>query len=132
MLGAGARQRSSRARDGSAPASSRIFSRSGRRTNAAVPSGLTRAMSLVARSEEHTSELQSPCNLECRLLVEKKIKTSIMTTTENRFSPDPRLTPGDASLKRDVLFALRSSHQAALASAYLACLLLTSRPTNRS
>src|SRR2546426_2799195 len=27
---------------------------------------------LVARSEEHTSELQSPCNLVCRLLLEKK------------------------------------------------------------
>src|SRR2546426_9221391 len=31
-----------------------------------------------ARSEEHTSELQSPCNLVCRLLLEKK-KTSVMT-----------------------------------------------------
>src|SRR5256885_4627971 len=28
--------------------------------------------SLAARSEEHTSELQSPCNLVCRLLLEKK------------------------------------------------------------
>src|SRR5688500_19968341 len=27
---------------------------------------------LDARSEEHTSELQSPCNLVCRLLLEKK------------------------------------------------------------
>src|SRR5688500_20056190 len=27
----------------------------------------------VRRSEEHTSELQSPCNLVCRLLLEKKI-----------------------------------------------------------
>src|SRR5688500_19543031 len=27
---------------------------------------------LKARSEEHTSELQSPCNLVCRLLLEKK------------------------------------------------------------
>src|SRR5256885_11766448 len=27
---------------------------------------------LVVRSEEHTSELQSPCNLVCRLLLEKK------------------------------------------------------------
>src|SRR5256885_13306232 len=27
---------------------------------------------LHARSEEHTSELQSPCNLVCRLLLEKK------------------------------------------------------------
>src|SRR5256885_4134860 len=31
-----------------------------------LPSGL--------RSEEHTSELQSPCNLVCRLLLEKKKK----------------------------------------------------------
>src|SRR5256885_9359949 len=29
------------------------------------------------RSEEHTSELQSPCNLVCRLLLEKKKKTDI-------------------------------------------------------
>src|SRR5256885_17203267 len=27
---------------------------------------------LLTRSEEHTSELQSPCNLVCRLLLEKK------------------------------------------------------------
>src|SRR5256885_11294752 len=27
------------------------------------------------RSEEHTSELQSPCNLVCRLLLEKKKNT---------------------------------------------------------
>src|SRR5256885_9019660 len=30
----------------------------------------------VTRSEEHTSELQSPCNLVCRLLLEKKKKIS--------------------------------------------------------
>src|SRR2546426_11482710 len=28
----------------------------------------------LGRSEEHTSELQSPCNLVCRLLLEKKKK----------------------------------------------------------
>src|SRR2546426_9326629 len=28
----------------------------------------------LERSEEHTSELQSPCNLVCRLLLEKKKK----------------------------------------------------------
>src|SRR5256885_10197253 len=34
---------------------------------------LTRhARSNFERSEEHTSELQSPCNLVCRLLLEKK------------------------------------------------------------
>src|SRR5256885_2750538 len=32
------------------------------------------------RSEEHTSELQSPCNLVCRLLLEKK---------KNRIPPPP-------------------------------------------
>src|SRR5256885_15733166 len=31
------------------------------------------------RSEEHTSELQSPCNLVCRLLLEKKKKKNIIT-----------------------------------------------------
>src|SRR2546426_2258098 len=29
------------------------------------------------RSEEHTSELQSPCNLVCRLLLEKKKKNVV-------------------------------------------------------
>src|SRR3989454_4918075 len=29
------------------------------------------------RSEEHTSELQSPCNIVCRLLLEKKKKVTI-------------------------------------------------------
>src|SRR2546426_3409314 len=31
--------------------------------------------SAKGRSEEHTSELQSPCNLVCRLLLEKKKKS---------------------------------------------------------
>src|SRR5256885_9587879 len=35
-----------------------------------------------ARSEEHTSELQSPCNLVCRLLLEKK-KSTMCTLTMN-------------------------------------------------
>src|SRR2546426_2157741 len=33
-----------------------------------------------SRSEEHTSELQSPCNLVCRLLLEKKKKKRIVAT----------------------------------------------------
>src|SRR2546426_5179766 len=33
------------------------------------------AAETVPRSEEHTSELQSPCNLVCRLLLEKKKKS---------------------------------------------------------
>src|SRR5256885_17051635 len=34
--------------------------------------GINAAVFQKVRSEEHTSELQSPCNLVCRLLLEKK------------------------------------------------------------
>src|SRR5256885_3979154 len=36
-----------------------------------INTGVT-VLAVDARSEEHTSELQSPCNLVCRLLLEKK------------------------------------------------------------
>src|SRR5205807_5089562 len=47
-----------------------------------APSAIWRAAgwlptSPCGRSEEHTSELQSPCNLVCRLLLEKKKKKKI-------------------------------------------------------
>src|SRR2546426_6215620 len=59
-------------RSESAPAPSPPF-------RCAPPSSLRRHSSLHSprigkRSEEHTSELQSPCNLVCRLLLEKKKK----------------------------------------------------------
>src|SRR2546426_3078813 len=38
----------------------------------------------VKRSEEHTSELQSPCNLVCRLLLEKKKNNSCERRMHNR------------------------------------------------
>src|SRR5256885_5338650 len=37
----------------------------------------------LIRSEEHTSELQSPCNLVCRLLLEKKKKITKKHTYMN-------------------------------------------------
>src|SRR5256885_8263549 len=37
---------------------------------------ITTAQASESRSEEHTSELQSPCNLVCRLLLEKKKKNT--------------------------------------------------------
>src|SRR5256885_4350988 len=46
-------------------------------------SALTSSSVEYARSEEHTSELQSPCNLVCRLLLEKK-KNLTFYTTVNR------------------------------------------------
>src|SRR5256885_3772327 len=43
-----------------------------------------RAWSRPCRSEEHTSELQSPCNLVCRLLLEKK-KNNVTIRSVNLF-----------------------------------------------
>src|SRR2546426_8723190 len=40
------------------------------------------------RSEEHTSELQSPCNLVCRLLLEKKKKNKKNHTTVVELTKD--------------------------------------------
>src|SRR5256885_12736356 len=45
------------------------------------------------RSEEHTSELQSPCNLVCRLLLEKKNKN-----TTHRHTPPTRTITTSARL----------------------------------
>src|SRR5256885_9898197 len=39
---------------------------------------------VATRSEEHTSELQSPCNLVCRLLLEKKKITVLISITTER------------------------------------------------
>src|SRR5205807_8708709 len=39
-----------------------------------------------SRSEEHTSELQSPCNLVCRLLLEKKKKKKKTQQTKKKKS----------------------------------------------
>src|SRR5690349_22640569 len=48
-----------------------------------APDGLRRAAPLGARSEEHTSELQSRRDLVCRLLLEKKKKTQIKSRLTN-------------------------------------------------
>src|SRR3989454_8410143 len=52
--------------------------------DAAIYDTLVRmAQDFNMRSEEHTSELQSPCNLVCRLLLEKKKKTKITRCGDN-------------------------------------------------
>src|SRR5256885_4486007 len=38
----------------------------------AITPTMSQVLGQTVRSEEHTSELQSPCNLVCRLLLEKK------------------------------------------------------------
>src|ERR1039457_6757034 len=52
------------------------------------------------RSEEHTSELQSPCNLVCRLLLEKKKHS-------RRTRPLRSPTPGGSPCARCTLVAGR-------------------------
>src|SRR2546426_1261364 len=47
---------------------------------------LERLEGFGARSEEHTSELQSPCNLVCRLLLEKKKKKKDTRQTSEKQS----------------------------------------------
>src|SRR5690348_18192245 len=47
-----------------------------RRTGRIPSRATTSAASMMSRSEEHTSELQSPVDLVCRLLLEKKNKTA--------------------------------------------------------
>src|SRR5256885_7720217 len=52
------------------------------------------ALNFDGRSEEHTSELQSPCNLVCRLLLEKKKqRTSTSSSPAHRFDRHPNSTP---------------------------------------
>src|SRR2546426_3996487 len=51
----------------------------------AVSAPVVEANARYFRSEEHTSELQSPCNLVCRLLLEKKKKkTQVYMTYRDR------------------------------------------------
>src|SRR5256885_6111570 len=47
------------------------------------------------RSEEHTSELQSPCNLVCRLLLEKKKKIHHLESDSVRHHSRRRSLPSE-------------------------------------
>src|SRR2546426_8594790 len=51
----------------------RVVARSATLGTARLPTPAA-LLARLRRSEEHTSELQSPCNLVCRLLLEKKKK----------------------------------------------------------
>src|SRR5205807_5634184 len=60
-----------------------IHARALRQLSQAGQAGSPREERVLRRSEEHTSELQSPCNLVCRLLLEKKNK---ITRQPNKLS----------------------------------------------
>src|ERR1039457_7407214 len=51
-----------------------LFRSGSKKANTKTPRFWLSSMKPRIRSEEHTSELQSPCNLVCRLLLEKKKK----------------------------------------------------------
>src|ERR1039457_7604892 len=54
-----------------------------------------RSRPCVGRSEEHTSELQSPCNLVCRLLLEKKTTSAKIDAAGTHVQPArPETTQG--------------------------------------
>src|SRR5260370_14713684 len=61
------------------------------RVETSAPRGVTAATSSSARSEEHTSELQSHLNLVCRLLLEKKNRPPLVTSCQTPRTP--RLLP---------------------------------------
>src|SRR5256885_8189630 len=58
---------------------------------------LLRSGARVGRSEEHTSELQSPCNLVCRLLLEKKTGPSPPPELLTRLPPLLHRSPHTSS-----------------------------------
>src|SRR5256885_5062722 len=66
------------------------------------------------RSEEHTSELQSPCNLVCRLLLEKKKKTEItsdiMIEPYTSHSTLPTLTHISVDITQYEYYSHRTTH----------------------
>src|SRR5256885_3655441 len=75
--------------------------------------------SAIRRSEEHTSELQSPCNLVCRLLLEKKKNKHTAANRECAGAARaPRTGAPCPSASRGVPFhrrGLRQSKQACMA-----------------
>src|SRR5256885_9853397 len=56
---------------------SKIFCMPGRKSPC---SKISQSYKIHLRSEEHTSELQSPCNLVCRLLLEKKKRQNLLNS----------------------------------------------------
>src|SRR5256885_12731495 len=74
-----------------ASCSALAMSRCARCTACAVCEPLA-SRGVAARSEEHTSELQSPCNLVCRLLLEKKT-SPLHSTALRECSKRPRPLP---------------------------------------
>src|SRR5256885_5963381 len=83
------------------------------------------------RSEEHTSELQSPCNFVCRLLLEKKkkLRPTFASSIRGLFPLEPLPTHYTQHAHR-VLFLSAISH-ASQALYYVTRLLPRCKPLQR-
>src|SRR5215216_765115 len=74
--------------------------RSSRGRRPGRPSPPTRSASRSRRSEEHTSELQSPDHLVCRLLLEKKKTQATSKATKNTKKTKPKRASTNVSSSR--------------------------------
>src|SRR5690348_18064195 len=68
-------------------------SRLGRRSPAVLPYRVGQRQPGKRRSEEHTSELQTPVHLVCRLLLEKKKTTTTPHLASHHSSPSTQAAP---------------------------------------
>src|SRR6266566_4669474 len=74
----------------------------------------------AGRSEEHTSELQSPCNIVCRLLLEKKKNAIITIFREKRaYNPSQRTAGSAGRTEHDIHLGRNAASQGLLPGFYL-------------
>src|SRR5256885_7629129 len=92
--------------------------------------GFDRCEQRAVRSEEHTSELQSPCNLVCRLLLEKKKKTPCDVYNPTRRLASPGTSTSRAASIRSVLLSLSPVVGLHSASRHTTGAVQTCQPTN--
>src|SRR5205807_5808054 len=65
----------------------------------------------AVRSEEHTSELQSPCNLVCRLLLEKKKKKTKNKKRKKKKNENNNQIKKIKNIKQEQNTTLQNSYQ---------------------
>src|ERR1039457_5231332 len=88
------------------------------------------SLSKPSRSEEHTSELQSPCNLVCRLLLEKKYRLCAPQPAVGPGSPRHPLPPAQPAPPPRMLQGLRAAYSrgARIASIFFFFFLIAAAP----
>src|SRR5256885_2965813 len=100
-----------------------------------LAAGFSRAMSHLdhaatkeLRSEEHTSELQSPCNLVCRLLLEKKKYTRGPGRGSGSKGICVRMSARGIGVGAECMIWAETSTSSARAGSHMACLWMSGPP----